>query len=54
MADFHPHTHSNDHPHAHAAPEPSWSLLRLSALGRISIAGGLLAMLWIAVLAVMA
>jgi hypothetical protein len=30
-----------------------WSLLRLSAFGRVLLAGGLLALLWLAVIAVM-
>jgi hypothetical protein len=54
----HPHTHSHadhDHAHPHARPahDPAWSLLRLSAFGRVALAGGLLALLWLAVIAVM-
>ncbi|WP_156410309.1 hypothetical protein [Bosea sp. Root381] len=45
------------HAHArhvsHAAPEnPGWSLLRLSAAGRIGLAGIVVALVWAATLAV--
>jgi len=45
------------HAHAHhvsrAAPEdPGWSLLRLSAAGRIGLAGVVVALVWAATLAV--
>lgn len=52
------HDHSGPHHagHAHAAPRPArpvmpgMSLLRLSLGGRLAIAGGLITLLWLAVL----
>jgi hypothetical protein len=45
------------HAHAHHAPRaasenPGWSLLRLSALGRVGLAGVVVALVWAATLAV--
>lgn len=47
------HTHE---PHAHgpATEDPGWSLLRLSATGRLGIALAIIAALWAATLAVIA
>jgi hypothetical protein len=39
--------HAHSHAHHHAAPEaPGWSLLRLSALGRLGLALVVVAALW--------
>ncbi len=49
MADRH------THPVSHAVPQaPGWSLLRLSALGRMGLAAGVVVLLWIATFAVIA
>jgi len=43
------------HPVTHAVPQaPGWSLLRLSAPGRMGLAAGVVALLWIATFAVIA
>ena len=43
------------HPVTHAvAQAPGWSLLRLSAPGRMGLAAGVVALLWIATFAVIA
>jgi hypothetical protein len=48
-------THPHAHPVSHAVPQaPGWSLLRLSALGRMGLAAGVVALLWIATFAVIA
>lgn len=45
--------HAHAHPPSHAVPvDPGWSLLRLSALARIGLACGIVALLWLATLAV--
>lgn len=45
--------HAHDPHILHAAPEdPGWSLLRLSALGRLGLALGVISLLWVATLAV--
>ena len=45
--------HGHHHTHQRAvAAEPGWSLLRLSSIQRLAIAGALSAALWAAVLAV--
>lgn len=45
--------HAHAHRPAHAVSEdPGWSLLRLSALGRIGLAAGIVALLWLATFAV--
>lgn len=45
--------HAHAHPISRAAPEdPGWSLLRLSAAGRIGLAGIIVALVWAATLAV--
>ncbi len=46
------HTH-HAHPMSRAIPEnPGWSLLRLSAMARIGLAAGIVALLWLATFAV--
>jgi hypothetical protein len=44
------------HPHSHAhravSENPGWSLLRLSAGQRLGLAGGVIALVWAATLAV--
>ncbi len=48
-------TDRHAHPVSHAVPQaPGWSLLRLSALGRMGLAGGIVVLLWIATFAVIA
>lgn len=49
----HHHHHGHGHSHGRVAHAPAWSLLRLSALERLGLAGGLVALLWLAVIAVM-
>ncbi|WP_181300892.1 hypothetical protein [Bosea sp. 124] len=45
--------HAHAHHASHAVPEnPGWSLLRLSALGRIGLAAGVVVLLWLATFAV--
>ncbi|CAM5761410.1 hypothetical protein [Bosea minatitlanensis] len=49
--------HAHDHGHSHAglhavSEDPGWSLLRLSAWSRVGLAGIVVALLWIATLAV--
>jgi hypothetical protein len=60
--DSHSHVHHNHASDAHAhhgiasgriAIAPAWSLLRISAFERLLLAGGMLALLWLAVIAVM-
>lgn len=51
--------HAHDHGHSHAASQavsddPGWSLLRLSALSRLGLAGVVVALLWVVTLAVIA
>ncbi|WP_353185722.1 hypothetical protein [Bosea sp. (in: a-proteobacteria)] len=48
--------HAHDHGHAsHAVSEnPGWSLLRLSAWSRVGLAAVVVALLWVATLAVIA
>lgn len=48
----HTHTHPGD-TSGRIALDPAWSLLRLSAAGRLVLAGALLAVLWLAVFVVM-
>jgi hypothetical protein len=52
-------THAHDHGHGHTASHavsdnPGWSLLRLSALSRIGLAAAVVALVWLATLAVIA
>ncbi len=48
-------TDRHAHPVSHAVPQaPGWSLLRLSALGRMGLAAGIVVLLWIATFAVIA
>lgn len=51
--------HAHDHGHSHAASQavsddPGWSLLRLSAWSRVGLAAVVVALLWVATLAVIA
>ena len=47
MAHAHPHR-----PHGPVSDNPGWSLLRLSAAGRLGLALAIIAVLWIATYAV--
>lgn len=48
-------SHAHEH-HAHrpATEDPGWSLLRLSAAGRLGLALAIIALLWAATIAVIA
>ena len=46
----HPHPHHHHHPgHTHPPAAVGPSLLRLSAAQRLAVAGGLIALIWLAV-----
>ncbi|WP_439498046.1 hypothetical protein [Bosea sp. (in: a-proteobacteria)] len=45
------HDHSQ-HAHAPVSDDPGWSLLRLSAVSRLGLALGVVALLWLTTLAV--
>ncbi len=48
-------TDRHTHPVSHAVSQaPGWSLLRLSALGRMGLAAGIVVLLWIATFVVIA
>lgn len=47
------HSHAHSHHHHAEAAEPTLSLLRMSALTRLTASGAVLVLLWIAVLAVL-
>jgi hypothetical protein len=57
MADPHTHTHDHAHSHGPATPHPAqtapWSILRMTALARLAVAGAVIAALWVIVLVAM-